>query len=126
MTALVSAFALGYNLPGTIPALRPAMRCSSPACSIPQPQLPRAAASAFVGAAFAASIAASPAVAADPWPYSTLISKVQADDVAKVAFSTDGTKVVAFDQEGRDHQVNVFPGGDAELVAELRKHNVQF
>merc|ERR1740138_7931 len=67
-----------------------------------------------------------PALAADPWPYSTLISKVQSDDVAKVAFSDDGTKVVAFDQEGRDHQVNVFPGGDAELVTELRKHNVQF
>merc|ERR1740138_629752 len=67
-----------------------------------------------------------PALAADPWPYSTLISKVQADDVAKVAFSTDGTKVVAFDQEGRDHQVNIFPGGDAELVTELRKHQVQF
>ena len=44
----------------------------------------------------------------------------------QVAFSDDGTKVVAFDQEGRDHQVNVFPGGDAELVGELRKHNVQF
>ena len=44
----------------------------------------------------------------------------------QVAFSDDGTKVVAFDQEGRDHQVNVFPGGDAELVNELRKHNVQF
>ena len=43
-----------------------------------------------------------------------------------MAFSDDGTKVVAFDQEGRDHQVNVFPGGDAELVNELRKHNVQF
>lgn len=43
-----------------------------------------------------------------------------------MAFSDDGTKVVAFDQEGRDHQVNVFPGGDAELVSELRKHNVQF
>ena len=43
-----------------------------------------------------------------------------------MAFSDDGTKVVAFDQEGRDHQVNLFPGGDAELVGELRKHNVQF
>merc|ERR1719460_511825 len=82
--------------------------------------------SAAVGAALAATIAAGPASAADPWPYSTLLSKVQADDVAKVAFSDDGTKVVAFDQEGRDHQVNLFPGGDAELVQELRKHNVQF
>jgi cell division protease FtsH len=45
--------------------------------------------------------------------------------VAKVAFSEDGTKVVAFDDKG-DHQVQVFPGGDAELVQQLRKHNVQF
>merc|ERR1719487_1760609 len=82
--------------------------------------------SAALGAALAATLAVGPASAADPWPYSTLISKVQGDDVAKVAFSDDGTKVVAFDQEGRDHQVNVFPGGDAELVTELRKHNVQF
>jgi len=82
--------------------------------------------SAAIGAALAASLSVGPVSAADPWPYSTLISKVQSDDVAKVAFSDDGTKVVAFDQEGRDHQVNVFPGGDAELVTELRKHNVQF
>jgi len=79
-----------------------------------------------LGAALAATISVNAANAADPWPYSTLLSKVQGDEVAKVAFSDDGTKVVAFDQEGRDHQVNVFPGGDAELVTELRKHNVQF
>merc|ERR1719311_1727789 len=82
--------------------------------------------SAAIGAALATTLAAGPASAADPWPYSTLLSKVQTDQVAKVAFSDNGTKVVAFDQEGRDHQVNVFPGGDAELVGELRKHNVQF
>merc|ERR1719420_387225 len=81
---------------------------------------------AVLGAALAASLSVGAAFAADPWPYSTLLSKVQGDEVAKVAFSDDGTKVVAFDQEGRDHQVNVFPGGDAELVGELRKHNVQF
>merc|ERR1719155_82985 len=68
----------------------------------------------------------SAAYAADPWPYSTLLAKVQNDEVAKVAFTEDGTKAVAFDQEGRDHQVNLVPGGDAELVGELRKHNVQF
>merc|ERR1719261_2050849 len=82
--------------------------------------------SAALGAALATTLAVNSASAADPWPYSTLLSKVQTDAVAKVAFSDDGTKVVAFDQEGRDHQVNVFPGGDAELVGELRKHNVQF
>jgi len=81
--------------------------------------------SAALGAALAVSISAS-ASAADPWPYSTLLSKVGADEVAKVAFNEDGTKVVAFDQEGRDHQVNLFPGGDQELVTELRKRNVQF
>merc|ERR1719311_198360 len=81
---------------------------------------------AALGAALATTLAVNAASAADPWPYSTLLSKVQTDQVAKVAFSDDGTKVVAFDQEGRDHQVNVFPGGDAELVNELRKHNVQF
>merc|ERR1719446_1995163 len=82
--------------------------------------------SAVLGAALATSLTVGPVSAADPWPYSTLIGKVTADEVAQVAFSDDGTKVVAFDQEGRDHQVNVFPGGDAELVGELRKHNVQF
>merc|ERR1719420_59127 len=71
---------------------------------------------AALGAALATTLAVNSASAADPWPYSTLLSKVQNDGVAKVAFSDDGTKVVAFDQDGRDHQVNVFPGGDAELV----------
>jgi cell division protease FtsH len=69
---------------------------------------------------------ATPASAADPWPYSTLLAKVQADEVAKVAFSDTGDKAVAFDQEGRDHQVQLIPGGDAELIKELQKHNVQF
>merc|ERR1719311_1260661 len=96
-------------------------RSPAPVLSLPQRMQ-----SAAMGAALAASVSVSAAVAADPWPYSTLLSKVQADEVAKVAFSDDGTKVVAFDQEGRDHQVNLFPGGDAELVGELRKHNVQF
>jgi len=92
----------------------------------PALNLQRRVQNAALGAALAASVAVNSASAADPWPYSTLLSKVQTDQVAKVAFSDDGTKVVAFDQEGRDHQVNVFPGGDAELVGELRKHNVQF
>jgi len=91
--------------------------------------MPKSLQNAAAGAGLAVALSlgnANPALAADPWPYSTLLSKVQADEVAKVAFSDDGTKVVAFDQEGRDHQVNLFPGGDAELVGELRKHNVQF
>ena len=50
----------------------------------------------------------------------------QASTVWQVAFNDEGSKVVAFDQEGRDHQVNVFPGGDVELVQKLRAKNVQF
>ena len=40
--------------------------------------------SAALGAALAASVAVNSASAADPWPYSTLLSKVQTDQVAKV------------------------------------------
>ena len=76
-------------------------------------------------AALVGAVGVSAASAAEPWPYSTLLDRVNADEVAKVAFSEDGTKVVAFDDKG-DHQVQVFPGGDAELVQQLRKHNVQF
>merc|ERR1719353_762741 len=106
--------------------LSPALQSSVRRSGVPILNLQQRVQSAAIGAALAASLSVGPVSAADPWPYSTLISKVQSDDVAKVAFSDDGTKVVAFDQEGRDHQVNVFPGGDAELVQELRKHNVQF
>lgn len=42
-----------------------------------------------LGAALAATISVNAANAADPWPYSTLLSKVQGDEVAKVrALST--------------------------------------
>jgi len=127
MLALSSALAIqsaAYAPVVSGPTLRRvAPRATLPAMELPMQQRIQTAA---LGAALAASLSISAASAADPWPYSTLLSKVQGDEVAKVAFSDDGTKVVAFDQEGRDHQVNVFPGGDAELVTELRKHNVQF
>ena len=38
----------------------------------------------------------------------------------------DGGKAIAFDEEGRDHQVMIFPGADVDLVKQLRMHNVQF
>merc|ERR1719352_173594 len=82
---------------------------------------------AAAAAAVAASLAsADPALAAEPWPYSTLLEKLPQDEISRVAFSLDGTNAVAFDQEGRDHAVQLFPGGDAELVQELRKQKVQF
>jgi len=123
MLTAALALSAGYTPRGPMPSTvrNVPMRAASPALNLQQ-----RAQSAFVGAALAATVAVQGASAADPWPYSTLLQKVKGDEVSKVAFSDDGTKVVAFDQEGRDHQVNVFPGGDAELVSELRIHNVQF
>jgi len=83
--------------------------------------------SAALAAALAATIAtSSPALAAEPWAYSTLLDKTNQDEVSKVVFAEDGKGAVAFDQEGKDHPVQLFPGGDSELVQELRKRNVAF
>ena len=102
----------------------------------PVPRLGRAAPAALsqatrskaVAAALAATLtaASSSAAAGDPWPYSTLLTKVAADEVSKVAFAEAGDKVVAFDEQGRDHQVNLFPDSSPNLIASLRSHNVQF
>jgi len=80
----------------------------------------------LVAAALAATLSVSASSAAEPWAYSTLLDKVNADEVSKVAFSDDGVKVVAFGTDGGDHQVQLFPGGDDELVKALRVHQVQF
>ena len=83
--------------------------------------------SAALAAALAATLStASPAFAAEPWAYSTLLDKTAQDEVSKVVFAEDGKGAVAFDQEGKDHPVQLFPGGDSELVQELRKRNVAF
>jgi len=83
--------------------------------------------SAALAAAFAATISTqSAAFAAEPWAYSTLLEKTGADEISKVVFAEDGKGAVAFDQEGKDHPVQLFPGGDSELVQELRKRNVAF
>merc|ERR1711865_343856 len=83
--------------------------------------------SAAVAAALPATLATSQgAFAAEPWAYSTLLDKTGSDEVSKVVFAEDGKGAVAFDQEGKDHPVQLFPGGDSELVQELRKRNVAF
>ena len=61
------------------PALRHRARANEPAMLSVQNVK-----SAAIGAALAATLAVGPASAADPWPYSTLLSKVNADEVAKV------------------------------------------
>merc|ERR1719230_1221395 len=94
-----------------------------------KPQLSTRRAGGFesaIAAGLAAVTIASSAQAAEPWAYSTLLDKVKADEVTKAAFSEDGSKIVAYDEGGRDHQVQIFPGADAEIVNELRTHNVQF
>merc|ERR1719353_691584 len=100
--------------------LSPALQSSVRRSGVPILNLQQRVQSAAIGAALAASLSVGPVSAADPWPYSTLISKVGSDEVAKVAFSDDGTKVVAFDQEGRDHQVNVFPGGVGKSQSKIQ------
>jgi len=119
LVLLAAAPALGYQMAS--PGLR--------AGAIRRPALKMAASDAskhLVAAALAATISASAASAAEPWAYSTLLDKVKTDEVSKVAFSDDGTKVVAFGTDGGDHQVQLFPGGDDELVKALRVHQVQF
>jgi len=117
MLAASSLGALALHAPMTIrPALRPQNVQMNAASDLRN---------GIAAAAIAATVGVSAASAAEPWPYSTLLDRINADEVAKVAFSEDGTKVVAFDDKG-DHQVQIFPGGDAELVQQLRKHNVQF
>ena len=78
--------------------------------------------SAALAAALATTLAtSSPAFAAEPWAYSTLLDKTGSDEVSKVVFAEDGKGAVAFDQEGKDHPVQLFPGGDSELVQVLRQ-----
>ena len=75
-TASALAFAPGSVLAPTVSSVR---RSGPPVLN-----LQRRVESAALGAALAATLSVNAATAADPWPYSTLISKVQADDVAKV------------------------------------------
>jgi len=83
--------------------------------------------SAALAAALAATLSTSQgAFAAEPWAYSTLLDKTGSDEVSKVVFAEDGKGAVAFDQEGKDHPVQLFPGGDSELVQVLRQKNVAF
>ena len=57
-----------------------------------------------LAAALAATISVNAASAADPWPYSTLISKVQNDDVAKFSATmerqTDGKWLIVHNHRG--------------------------
>ena len=87
LDTMVAALAIGaLALQGYAPAVvtQPTLRNAHTRAVAPELNLNRRVQSAALGAALAASLTLGPANAADPWPYSTLLSKVNADEVAKV------------------------------------------
>ena len=84
LVAATAALALnaGYAPMNSAPALSSMRSARVTMAAFPSLQDAR---SAAVGAGLAAMLAAGPALAADPWPYSTLLGKVSADEVAKVS-----------------------------------------
>jgi len=120
----LSAAACAYSLNAPVAHHVVAPRSGRPVLAMSPKEMGQ---SAAVAAALAATLATSQgAFAAEPWAYSTLLDKTGSDEVSKVVFAEDGKGAVAFDQEGKDHPVQLFPGGDSELVQELRKRNVAF
>ena len=120
----LSAAACAYSLNAPVAHHVVAPRSGRPVLAMTPKEMGQ---SAAVAAALAATLATSQgAFAAEPWAYSTLLDKTGSDEVSKVVFAEDGKGAVAFDQEGKDHPVQLFPGGDSELVQELRKRNVAF
>ena len=93
----------GYAPASSIaPTLRPAVsRAGTPALNLGQ----RAQTAAIAGALAASLAVRSPgaALAADPWPYSTLLGKVSADEVAKVRAARPSTPLFFMEPPSRAH-----------------------
>jgi len=118
-----AACAYSLNAPVVVP-YHVAPRSGRPVLAMSRREMGQ---SAALAAALAATLSTSQgAFAAEPWAYSTLLDKTGSDEVSKVVFAEDGKGAVAFDQEGKDHPVQLFPGGDSELVQVLRQKNVAF
>ena len=118
-----AACAYSLNAPVVVPH-HVAARSGRPVLAMSRREMGQ---SAALAAALAATLSTSQgAFAAEPWAYSTLLDKTGSDEVSKVVFAEDGKGAVAFDQEGKDHPVQLFPGGDSELVQVLRQKNVAF
>ena len=118
-----AACAYSLNAPVVVPQ-HVAPRSGRPVLAMSRREMGQ---SAALAAALAATLSTSQgAFAAEPWAYSTLLDKTGSDEVSKVVFAEDGKGAVAFDQEGKDHPVQLFPGGDSELVQVLRQKNVAF
>mmetsp|Transcript_2625 Transcript_2625/g.8785 ORF Transcript_2625/g.8785 Transcript_2625/m.8785 type:complete len:674 (-) Transcript_2625:76-2097(-) len=96
-------------------------------------QAPAAAAKAgakvMASAALAATLAASPAMAADSqtrWAVSEFLDTLQNDGVERVVFSADSKELLALDNDGGRHSVEILPSQISELVKSLRKKDVPF
>jgi len=75
----------------------------------------------------AASLATSASAApVGPWALSEFLDAVEKDSVERVTFDDAGRALVAVDADGGRHRVEILPSEGPEILAALRKHNVQF
>jgi len=75
----------------------------------------------------AASLATSAQAApVGPWALSEFLDAVEKDSVERVTFDDAGRALVAVDADGGRHRVEILPSEGPEILAALRKHNVQF
>jgi cell division protease FtsH len=77
-----------------------------------------AAAATLPGSALAAPVG--------PWALSEFLDAVEKDSVERVTFDDAGRALVAVDADGGRHRVEILPSEGPEILAALRKHNVQF
>merc|ERR1719390_429186 len=61
-----------------------------------------------------------------PWALSEFLDAVEKDSVERVTFDDAGRALVAVDADGGRHRVEILPSEGPEILAALRKHNVQF
>ena len=80
-------------------------------------------------AALAAALVASPAFGADSqarWAVSEFMDTLQSDGVERVVFSADSKELLALDNDGGRHSVEILPSQVSELVKALRGKQVPF
>ena len=61
-----------------------------------------------------------------PWALSEFLDAVEKDGVERVTFDDAGRALVAVDADGGRHRVEILPSEGPEILANLRKHDVQF
>mmetsp|Transcript_25058 Transcript_25058/g.84230 ORF Transcript_25058/g.84230 Transcript_25058/m.84230 type:complete len:679 (+) Transcript_25058:59-2095(+) len=81
---------------------------------------------AMVATALVASAAPANAAPVGPWALSEFLDAVEKDSVERVTFDDAGRALVAVDSDGGRHRVEILASEGPEILAGLRKHNVQF